>query len=135
MEWFFFFLRLFRYLENAAASQIFNAFLGLHSQQYKLYVLKALVYLISDFPGGPVVKNLPANKETQVQSLVQKDFTCHGATKPVHRNYWACALELMLQKERSRSVRSPCTATRDQTLLTTTPESLCTAEKIPCSQK
>ena len=64
---FFFFLRLFRYLENAAASQIFSAFLGLHSQQYKLYVLKALVYyLISDFPGGPVVKNLPANKETQV---------------------------------------------------------------------
>ena len=84
---FFFFLRLFRYLENAAASQIFNAFWGLHSQQYKLYVLKALVYLISDFPGGPVVKNLPANKETQVQSLVQKDFTCHGATKPVHHNY------------------------------------------------
>ena len=82
-----FFLRLFRYLENAAASQIFNAFLGLHSQQYKLYVLKALVYLISDFPGGPVVKNLPANKETQVQPLVQKDFTCHRATKPVNHNY------------------------------------------------
>ena len=30
---------------------------------------------------------------TQVQSLVLEDPTCHGATKPVHDNYWACALE------------------------------------------
>ena len=30
---------------------------------------------------------------TQVWSLVQEDPTCHGATKPVSRNYWACALE------------------------------------------
>ena len=37
-----------------------------------------------DFPGGPVVKNLPANKgdAMQVQSLVQEDHTCHRATKP-----------------------------------------------------
>ena len=28
-----------------------------------------------------------------VQSLVQEDSTGHGATKPVHHNYWACALE------------------------------------------
>ena len=63
----FFFLRLFRNLENAAASQIFNAFLELHSQQCKLYVFKALVYyLISDFPGGPAVNNPLANEETQV---------------------------------------------------------------------
>ena len=30
---------------------------------------------------------------TWVQSLVQGDPTCCGATKPVHHNYWACALE------------------------------------------
>ena len=30
---------------------------------------------------------------TQVWSLVQEDPTCCGATKPVCRNYWACALE------------------------------------------
>ena len=30
---------------------------------------------------------------TQVRSLVQEDPTCHGATKPMHHNYWACALE------------------------------------------
>ena len=30
---------------------------------------------------------------TRVQALVREDPTCHGATKPVHHNYWACALE------------------------------------------
>ena len=32
---------------------------------------------------------------TQVRSLVREDPTCSGATKPVHHNYWACALEPM----------------------------------------
>ena len=32
---------------------------------------------------------------TWVQSLVREDPTCHGATKPVHHNYWACTLEPM----------------------------------------
>ena len=31
-------------------------------------------------------------QETQVQSLIQEDPTCHRATKPVHHNYWSCAL-------------------------------------------
>ena len=30
---------------------------------------------------------------TPVQSLVREDPTCHGATKPMRHNYWACALE------------------------------------------
>ena len=30
---------------------------------------------------------------TRVRSLVREDPTCHGATKPVCHNYWACALE------------------------------------------
>ena len=48
-----------------------------------------------DFPGGPVVKDLPANAGTQVRFLVPKDPTCCGATKPGHHNHWACALELV----------------------------------------
>ena len=32
---------------------------------------------------------------TQVRSLVQEGPTCCGAAKPVSRNYWACALELI----------------------------------------
>ena len=30
---------------------------------------------------------------TPVWSLVQENRTCHGATKPLCHNYWACALE------------------------------------------
>ena len=30
---------------------------------------------------------------TWVQALVREDLTCHGATKPVSHNYWACAPE------------------------------------------
>ena len=30
---------------------------------------------------------------TRVQALLREDPTCHRATKPVHRNYWAWALE------------------------------------------
>ena len=32
-------------------------------------------------------------QETWVRSLIWEDPTYHSATKPVHRNYWACALE------------------------------------------
>ena len=31
---------------------------------------------------------------TLVQSLVQEDPTCCGATKPVHHSYWAQGLQL-----------------------------------------
>ena len=30
---------------------------------------------------------------TRVRALVREDLTRRGATKPVHHNYWACALE------------------------------------------
>ena len=33
-----------------------------------------------------------AMRETQAPSLIWEDRTCHGATKPTHHNYWACAL-------------------------------------------
>ena len=32
--------------------------------------------------------------ETWVQAVVQEDPTCHGATKPMRPNCWACALGL-----------------------------------------
>ena len=46
-----------------------------------------------DFPGGTVVKNRLPMQGTRVQALVREDRTCHGATKPVHHNYWAWAPE------------------------------------------
>ena len=38
-----------------------------------------------DFPGGPVIRNLPM-QGTQVRSLVREDFRCHRAAKPC--SYW-----------------------------------------------
>ena len=32
-------------------------------------------------------------QETRIRALVQEDPTCLRATKPVHHNYWDCALE------------------------------------------
>ena len=40
-----------------------------------------------DFPGGPVVKNLPAYAGDRVQSPGQEDPTCLGAAKPLGHNY------------------------------------------------
>jgi len=40
-----------------------------------------------DFPGGPVVKNPPANAGDMVQSLIWEESTCLWATKLVHHNY------------------------------------------------
>ena len=39
-------------------------------------------------------------QESQVQSLVWEDATCHGATKPVCHNYWGCAPEPVLRHKR-----------------------------------
>ena len=65
---------------------------------------------------------------TWVRSLVWEDPTCHGATKPVCHNYWACALEpashnywahapQLLKPVHSRAhvpqLLSPCAATTD----------------------
>ena len=32
---------------------------------------------------------------TRVRALVREDPTCHGATKPVRHNYWACVPQLL----------------------------------------
>ena len=69
----------------------------------------SLNIFVGDFPGGAVLKNLPARTSlvaqclkirlpmqgTRVWSLVREDPTCRGATKPAHHNYWACALQLL----------------------------------------
>ena len=45
---------------------------------------------------------------TQVRALVREKPTCHGATKPVHHNYWVCALE-----PTSHNYRSPHATTTE----------------------
>ena len=43
--------------------------------------------MYASFPGGSVVKNPPAKAETSVRSLIWKDLTCSGTTKPMSHNY------------------------------------------------
>ena len=52
------------------------------------FLLKKCLY--RDFPGGAVVKNHLPIQGTQVRALVWKDLICHGATKTVRHNHWAC---------------------------------------------
>ncbi|XP_068413159.1 zinc finger and SCAN domain-containing protein 16 isoform X2 [Eschrichtius robustus] len=44
-------------------------------------------------PVAQWLKNPPVNARTRIRTLVRGDPTCHGATKPVHHVYLACALE------------------------------------------
>ena len=43
---------------------------------------------LKDFPGGAVVKNLPANARDMgsIPGSGKIQMTCHRATKPVHPN-------------------------------------------------
>ena len=40
---------------------------------------------MQDFPGGPVVKNPPANAEDTGLISVQKDSMCHRAIEPMRQ--------------------------------------------------
>ena len=43
---------------------------------------------------------------TRVQAVVWEDPTCHGATKPVRHNYWACTLEPASHNTEARAPRA-----------------------------
>ena len=60
------------------------------------------------FPGGAVVKICLPMQGTQVRALVWEDPMCRGATKPVHHNYWACALEPVLYSQRATTTEPVC---------------------------
>ena len=92
---------------------------------------------------------------TQVLALVREDPTCRGATKPVHHNYWACALEPashnywarvpqllkpallepVLRNKRSHDNEKPTHHNEEYPSLATTRESPCAATKTEHSQK
>ena len=92
---------------------------------------------------------------TRVRALVREDPTCHGATKPVRHNYWACALEPVshnywaqvpqllkptrpepvLHDKRSHRNEKPMHSNEEWPLLTTTRESPHAATKTQRSQK
>ena len=39
------------------------------------------------FPGGPLVKNPARNAGYTASNPGLEDFTCHGASKPLHNSY------------------------------------------------
>ena len=94
------------------------------------------------FPGGALVKNLPANAGSWVRALVWEDPICHGATKPVCHNYWArvsqllkpVCLEPVLHNKRSHHNKKPVHRNKENPPLATTRESPRTATKTQCSQ-
>ena len=68
----------------------------LYATQWKKYLLmNTFKRWWRDFPGGPVVKNLPANTEDMGSIPSQETkILCLWATKPMHHNYWSpCARE------------------------------------------
>ena len=78
---------------------------------------------------------------TRVQSLVQEDSTCLGATKPANYNYRACKLQLLrpgclesVLHKRSHCNEKPVHHIKEQLPLATTRGSLSTATKTQCNQ-
>ena len=89
-----------------------------------------------DFPGGAVVKNLPASAGTWVWSLVWEDPTCRRATKPVSHNYWSlCATTTEARAPQLLSMRSRA---REPQLLSpraTTTEACMPRARVPQQEK
>ena len=64
--------------------------------------------VVSALPGGPTVNNPPANAGDTSSVPGPEDPMCHGATEPMHHNYWSPhALKPMLCKRRSHSNEKP----------------------------
>ena len=62
------------------------------ANQLLIYSNKNLKKKEQGFPGGSVDKNQLPMQETWVQSLIQEDSICCGATKPVCHDHQTCAL-------------------------------------------
>ena len=69
----------------------------------------SLKSIYRDFPGGPAVRNSPANAEGQ--SPVQEDPTCLGQVTPCAGTAEPAPESLSSTRE-TTAVRSPCTAIR-----------------------
>ena len=75
-----------------------------------------------------------------VRVRVREDPTCHGATKPVRHNYWACpleptCLEPVLRYKRSHRSEKPAHRNEEQPPLVASRESPCAATKTQRSQR
>ena len=99
---------------------------------YKEILAAIKKFTLRDLPGGPVVKNLPANLQgTQVQPLVQEDPTCRGETACEPQLLSLCALKPVLHNRRRlcSETRRLRTMIREQPPFTTMEKSLRAAVK------
>ena len=89
-----------------------------------------------DFPRDTVDKNTLINAG-RMQSLVQKDYTCHKATKPMHHNYWTQALEPMSSNHWDHNSWSLCILgpTKTNETMWYNCWSPCTIEPAHCSYR
>ena len=76
-----------------------------NTESYKMEYHRVVIFKWTrSFPGGPVVKNSPANAGARVRSLVWEASTCHRGTKPVCPSYGACTPRAwVLQQEKPHS--------------------------------
>ena len=82
-------------------------------QQHKEYDQPVNLELAEGFPGGPAVKTPPANAGDTCCSIPGPGrFTCCAAAKPVHKNYWARALQPVLCTQRSHHSEKPALESR-----------------------
>ena len=72
----------------------------------------------------------PPVQGTRVWALVWEEAACRGATKPMHHNYWACALGPASHNYWSPRTWSPCSATREATAMRSPRTSM---KSSPCS--
>ena len=90
------------------------------------------------FPGGSVVRNLPANSGDVVCSLVQEDLTWHGASKPVSHICWTWALEPGATTPEAQVPWGPRFSLREATIVIsphTTPRGKSSQQQRPSTAK
>ena len=98
------------------------------------WITKAKFIVFMGFPGGPVVKNPPANAGDTGSTPGLGRSHIPRANKPVRHSYWACALEPVLCNKRSHCNEKPSHCNREQPPLTKSRGNKRTAEKTQHSQ-
>ena len=97
-------------LEEASSITLHTTILQLRAPQIwvgSFLQSDCLLKVLPGFPGGSVVKNPPGDAGDMGSIADPGGSQSHRAIKPMHRNYWACALQ-----PRSRDCWRPCTPER-----------------------
>ena len=120
---------------------MYSSFLHLRVERIFFVFLNELVDCLhlksisQDFPGGPVVKNLPASSGNTGSIPGPGSSTCRGPTKPALHSCCAPTLEPVLHSKRSHCGEKSVHHSWRGAPLATTRESPCNAVKTQGSPK